>query len=84
MVVRVVRQDGTEQCRDSDYVRVSASADPNDDTVTLATIERVVEKKPSSYVKTLVLERPMSIVEAVGLATCYAKRKKIPVVYTNV
>lgn len=91
MGVRILSQSETERCRDSDYVLVSTHSDPNDHTVTLATIKRVVErsedadveeKTPRSRVKTLVLERPMSVDAALGLATCYAKRKRIPVVYT--
>jgi hypothetical protein len=55
--------------------------------VTLATIERVVEKPQSAAlrlvrrVKTLIIRQPMSQDEALGLATSYAERKKIPVVY---
>lgn len=78
-------------CKDSDYVRVSTSADPNDDTVTLATIQRIVEgiseeqpEEPKLHVKTLVMEQPMSPDSALGLATCYAERKGIPVVYAEV
>jgi hypothetical protein len=90
MEVRVIHQDPTGAVPDSDYVRVSTCSDPNDDTVTLATIQRVVDRtgpeepqKPKQRVKTLVLERPMSVDEAVGLATCYAERKKIPIVYAK-
>jgi hypothetical protein len=56
----------------------------------LATIQRVVDKsdtavqsKPKQYVKTLVMERPMSPDAALGFATRYAERKKIPVVYAE-
>jgi hypothetical protein len=89
MTVRVVSQDSAQACPATDFVRVSTCSDPNDDTVTLATIQRVVEKvdtdKPGSkwYVKTLISECPMSPDAAVGFATCYAERKKIPVVCTE-
>ena len=88
MSVRVVHGASARACADSDYVRVSTSADPNDDTVTLATIQRIVEgfgeeeaEEPKLHVKTLVMEKPMSPDLALGLATCYAERKGIPVVY---
>ena len=88
MGVRVVHRD--EAVTGGDYVRVSTSADPNDDTVTLATIQRVVESsgednasEPKMHVKTLVMEKPMSPDLALGLATCYARRKRIGVVYAE-
>ncbi len=75
---------------DGDYVHVSTTVDPNDDTVTLATIQRITEKLAKSkervsrvHVKTLVMEKPMAPNEAVGLATRYAERKGIPVVYAE-
>ena len=90
MSVRVVDKEEVDSGDGDDYIRVSTCADPNDDTVTLATIQRIVEKvdseresRPRLYIKTLVMECPMSASEAVGLATCYAERKKIPVVYAN-
>jgi hypothetical protein len=73
-------------------VRVHTCAAPDDDTVTLATIERVVEKASSDpeddrpfvkRVKTLIMRLPMTVAEALDLATSYAERKKIPVVYTD-
>jgi hypothetical protein len=87
MEVRVVCAPPSSNCRETDYVHVHTCADPNDDTVTLATIERVVEKPQSAAlrlvrrVKTLIIRQPMSQDEALGLATSYAERKKIPVVY---
>ena len=78
---------GAQAC--SDYVRVSTCNDPADDTVTLATIQRFVVKLRSDaaearlHVKTLVLKQPMSVDEALGLATRYAERKNIPVVLTD-
>ncbi len=90
MEVRVVSASSNRP--ETDYVRVQTYSDPADDTVTLATIERVVEKRDrktdaeadgSTRVKTLVMRRPMSIDAALGLATSYAERKKIPVVYAE-
>lgn len=90
MSVQIVRQEQIQRCPETDYVRVCTCSDPNDDTVTLATIQRIVDKpddavrsKPKQYVKTLVMERPMSPDAALGFATRYAERKKIPVVYAE-
>jgi hypothetical protein len=86
MSVRVVKDPGTTT-GNRDYVRVSTSPDPNDDTVTLATIQRIVEKlnlerasASKLHVKTLIMQQPMTPDAALGLATCYAERKQIPVV----
>ncbi|HVS22875.1 MAG TPA: hypothetical protein VMU03_04055, partial [Gammaproteobacteria bacterium] len=90
--VRVVHALQTCQCPETDYVRVHTCAAPDDDTVTLATIERVVEKVNSDpedvkplikRVKTLIMRLPMTVAEALDLATSYAERKKIPVVYAD-
>lgn len=89
MSVRIVNQDSAEPCQATDFVRVSTCSDPNDDTVTLATIQRVVEKHDTQrvgskwYVKTLIAECPMTPDAALGFATCYAERKRIPVVCTE-
>ena len=88
MTVRIVAERETHELPGSDYVRVSTCNDPLDDTVTLATIQRVVERHldtpaKGAHIKTLVLKQPMSSDDALGLATCYAKRKNIPVVYTD-
>jgi hypothetical protein len=90
MSVRILPESSTTSVRCSDYVRVSTRSDPNDDTVTLATIERIVEKQrkseaaePKVHVKALVVSQPMSPDQALGLATCYAERKHIPIVYTT-
>jgi hypothetical protein len=89
MGVRIVRREAERQCVDTDYVRVCTCSDPNDDTVTLATIQRIVDKSNGMLesernwrVKTLVVDKPMSPHDALGLATCYAERKGIPVVYS--
>lgn len=90
MSVKVVAAGSESGASDEDFVRVRAHTDPSDNTVTLATIERVVERCLEDveddggtqwHIKTLVLEQPMSLDAAVGLATCYAERKGIPVVY---
>jgi hypothetical protein len=89
MSVKIVARNESQDFHSGDYVRVTTCHDPHDDTVTLATIERVVEKQrrddpsPHVHVKTLVLRQPMSTDEALGLATCYAERKNIPVVCTT-
>ncbi|MGD8339865.1 MAG: hypothetical protein PVH89_03735 [Gammaproteobacteria bacterium] len=89
MPVKIVAKNELEENLSGDYVRVSTCSDPLDDTVTLATIQRFVEKQRLDeavnrvHVKTLVLRQPMSTDEALGLATCYAERKKIPVVCTE-
>ena len=90
MSVRLLSEAQKQAQRESDFVRVRTQADPNDATITLATIERVVEKtrvrkvnEPAWHVRTLVLETPMSPDTAVGLATRYAERKNIPVVVTS-
>ena len=89
MSVRIIAE---RECRDhqeTDYVKVSTCSDPLDDTVTLATIQRFVEKQQLDeedtkiHVKTLVLLQPMSSDDALGLAQRYAERKNIPVVYTD-
>lgn len=90
MEVRIVRDASAEECGDADFIRVSTSSDPNDDTVTLATIQRVVHRseaaaaaKPAHKIKTLIMKQPMSVDAAVGLATRYAERKNISVIYTH-
>lgn len=89
MTVKIVTEGSSDERPGGDYVRVTTCSDPLDDTVTLATIQRFVEKKRSDdsaspiLVKTLVMRQPMSCDEALGLATCYARRKNIPIVYTD-
>ncbi len=87
MRVRLIANEDAEPTQSADFVRVRTQTDPHDDTVVLATIERVVEKatlrrvdEPAWHVRTLVLEAPMTPDSAVGLATRYAERKQIPVV----
>jgi hypothetical protein len=83
MEVRIIDERSSAICSEADYVRVQTWNDPEQDTVTLATIERVVHRlceQPSGEtqrVKTLVQKQPMSPDDALGLATRYAERKKI-------
>lgn len=88
MEVRVVRAEPTTGCVEKDYVRVQTCTDPNDDTATLATIERVVDKAKAGKsiakrVKTLIMRQRMSPDLALVLATSYASRKQIEVVYAQ-
>ena len=91
MDVRVVCALPPSSIPETDYVRVHTYPDPLDDTVTLATIERVVDKansnadakKPRKRIKTLLVRQPMSPGAALDLATLYAEHKQIPIVYTN-
>ena len=89
MSVRIIPDGDPRENPGGDYLRVSTCNDPLDDTVTLATIERVVEKRrqddtsPPVHVKTIVSRKRMSPDEAIGLATCYAERKNIPVIFTR-
>ena len=71
-----------------DYVRVHTEPEPFDDTVVLATIERVTDRaKPGEAVtqriKTIVARRPMPVDAVLTLAMSYAARKHIPVVYAD-
>ena len=73
-----------------DYLHVHTCTCPEDDTVTLATIQRFVERvgavdasRGNWSVRTLIEAKPMTREEAMGLATCYAERKHIPLVVTE-
>jgi len=90
MSIQVVKDDTPIPGHTNEYVSVRLQADPSDHTVTLVTIERIVEKrvirKPTDspwHVRTIVCDQPMSPDAAIGFATCYAERKQIPVVYAN-
>jgi hypothetical protein len=90
MEVRVICALPSSNCQEQDYLRVHTCAEPGDDTVTLATIERVVDKvdaknkeKISKRVKTLIMRQRMSQDQALVLATSYAERKQIEVVYAE-
>jgi len=90
MSIQVVKYDGQVPCHTHDYVSVRLQPDPHDRTMTLATIERCVERRvvrrPDDspwHVRTIVCDQPMSPDAAIGFATCYAARKHIPVVYAD-
>jgi hypothetical protein len=92
MDVRVISSLPTSERPERDYVRVHTCCAPDDDTVTLATIERVVDKAngelpdgspTAKKIKTLVTRQRMTADEALELATSYAERKGIPVVYDD-
>ena len=90
MSIQIVRDNGQHPNNTHEYVSVRMQQDPFDQTVTLATIERFVERRvvrsPDDspwYIKTIVCDQPMSRDAAIGFATCYAERKQIPVVYAD-
>ena len=89
MDIKVINEGSSPACSEADYVHVQMWSDPEQDTLTLATIERVVRKSnvkpaaPARRVKTLVEKQPMSLDAAVGFATLYAASKKIQVVLTT-
>ena len=89
MTVKILDMESDKLEKTGEYVAVRTCQDPLDETITLATIQRVVEKTvrkaptdPQWHIKTLVLAKPMSPDAAIGFATLYAERKHIPVVYT--
>ena len=88
MEVRVLNAQPAVGRPEKDYLRVQTCSDPENDTVTLATIERVTNKTVAATsttprVRTLVERRPMSPDAALELATSYAERKQIVVVYAH-
>jgi hypothetical protein len=90
MAVRIITEEVTRHEGEAEYLRVQTFSAPDDDTVTLATIQRVVDKnsgleqaEPLWRVKTIVLAKPMSEDQAVGFAARYAERKGISVVYKS-
>jgi len=85
MEVRVLAALPPSGCPEQDYIRVHTDADPFDDTVVLATIERVTDRSKGKVkrVKTIVARQRMSADAALDLATSYAEWKQVPVVYTD-
>ena len=88
MEVKVLNIRPSPGSPEPDYLRVHTEPEPFDDTVVLATIERVTDRaKPGEAVtqriKTLVARRPMSAGAVLTLAMSYAARKHIPVVYAE-
>ena len=70
---------------ETDYVRVLTCPVADDDTVVLATIERVTDRTKGKVkrVKTLLARQRMSPDAALDLATSYAEWKQVPVVYAE-
>jgi hypothetical protein len=85
MEVRVLAALPPSGCPEQDYIRVHTDTDPLDDTVVLATIERVTDRTKGAVkrVKTLIARHRMSADAALDLATSYAEWKQVPVVYTD-
>ena len=91
MSVRVV-SDGrsSDATPEKDYVHVQLQTSPDDDTVTLATIQRYVDRGTDDgstgstwRVRTLVVGQRMTRDEAMGFATRYAERKHIALVVAD-
>jgi hypothetical protein len=87
MEVRVLTAPPSSEYTEHDYIRVHTDTDPLDDTVVLATIERVTDRETNGEtlkrVKTLLARQPMSPDAALGFATSYAEWKEVPVVYAD-
>lgn len=85
MDVRVLAAPPSSAYPEQDYICVHTDADPLDDTVVLATIERVTDRSKGKVkrVKTLLARVRMSVDAALGLATSYAQWKQVPVVYSD-
>src|SRR5688572_15732532 len=85
MEVRVFAAPPSSGYPDQDYICVHTDADPFDDTVVLATIERVTDRTKGKVkrIKTLLARVRMSVDAALDLATSYAEWKQVPVVYSD-
>ena len=85
MEVRVLAAPPSSGYPDQDYICVHTATDPFDDTVVLATIERMTDRTKGTVkrVKTLLARQRMSADAALDLATSYAERKQVPDVYTD-
>jgi hypothetical protein len=85
MEVRVLTAPPSSGYPEQDYICVHTNADPLDDTVVLATIERVTDRTKGRVkrVRTLLAGVRMSVDAALGFATRYAEWKQVPVVYAN-
>jgi hypothetical protein len=88
MEVRVLTAPQSSGCAEKDYIRVHTDTDPLDDTVVLATIERITDRAKegtsvTKRVKTLLARQRMSVDAALDFATSYAERKQVPVVYAD-
>ena len=92
MEVRIVKEFSLETVSEPDYVRVHVCPDPSDDTVMLATIERItafgsreaaLRKKAPCQVRPLVVNQRMSEEDALALARRYAEHKNISVIFAD-
>jgi hypothetical protein len=85
MEVRVLTTPPSSGEPEQDYICVHTDTDPFDDTVVLATIERVTDRTKGKVkrVKTLIARQRMPADAALDLATSYAEWKQIPVVYAD-
>jgi len=88
MEVRVLSMSPSPGSPEPDYLRIHTEPEPLDDTVVLATIERVTDRaKPgeavTQRVRTLVARCPMAANAVLTLAMSYAARKHIPIVYAD-
>jgi len=88
MEVKLLNVRSSPGSSEPDYLRVHTEPEPFDDTVVLATIERVTDRaKPGEEVtqriRTLVARRPMPADAVLTFAMSYAARKHIPVVYAD-
>ena len=85
MEVRVLTAPPSSGYPEQDYICVHTDTDPLDDTVVLATIERVTDRTKGKVkrVKTLLARQRMSADAAIDLATSYAEWKQVPVVYAE-
>jgi hypothetical protein len=85
MEVQVLTAPPSSDYPEQDYICVRTDTDPLDDTVVLATIERVTDRTKGRVkrVRTLLARQPMSADAAIDLATSYAEWKQVPVVYAD-
>ena len=85
MEVRVLTAPPSSDYPEQDYICVHTDVDPLDDTVVLATIERVTDRTKGRVkrVRTLLARQRMSVDAALDLATSYAEWKQVPVVYAD-
>lgn len=85
MEVRVLTAPPSPVDPEQDYICVHTDTDPFDDTVVLATIERVTDRTKGKVrrVKTLIARQRMPADAALDLATSYAEWKQVPVVYAD-
>jgi hypothetical protein len=85
MEVQVLTAPPSSDCPEQDYICVHTDFDPLDDTVVLATIERVTDRTKGRVkrVRTLLARQRMSADAAIDLAMSYAEWKQVPVVYAD-